>query len=553
MTDEPQEVRVHAPSGESSFSVGANERTKRLSELLHQNGLPLNVRCGEEGLCEGCRIELVKGTVLESDTGIPVTAETAPLSILACMHRLGPESVTLQVSTSSLAFYEPSVLTEFRVNIPYSQDPLWRSDATESIVLTGHPIGAAIDVGTTTVSLLLVDLDNGQVLACASTFNHQMYLGDDVVTRINLCLQDPGQVRRLQEALVQKTLRPLLEQAVLEAGIEPRQIVCLTAAGNTTMLHLLAGEDPSPMGAVPFEPVFLEHRRMPLSAVGMGEPFSSTATLHLLPSAAAYIGADLTAGVIVSGLLYEHGPSLLVDIGTNGEIILKHDDILIGCATAAGPAFEGAGLSHGCRAGSGAISHIHLSTDPFNIMLEVIDDAPPIGLCGSAYIDFLAQGVRLGLLSASGRFTTQHCPEAESRLHVTEGQGMLFEVAPGLGISEADIAKLLQAKAAIAAGILTLLDRAGVSADKVRRLYLAGGFGMNVQVDHAIGCGLLPGMRADQVELAGNSSLAGAYVALVDRHLIPQIAKASQQMQVIELNLDPDFEDRYIDELALKQ
>ena len=153
------------------------------------------------------------------------------------------------------------------------------------------------------------------------------------------------------DALVRDTIIPLLKQAAQEAGARPEEIVCLTVAGNTTMPHLLAGEDPSPLGVVPFEPVFLEHRRMLIGEVGLGEPFNPQAVFHLLPSAAPYIGSDLTAGVVASGMLDAPGTTMLVDIGTNGEVVLKHGDTRMGCATAAGPAFESAGLSHGCRAG----------------------------------------------------------------------------------------------------------------------------------------------------------------------------------------------------------
>ncbi|WP_432800317.1 ASKHA domain-containing protein [Poriferisphaera sp. WC338] len=546
MTIKPQQICIHAPSGKQVLSVNTHEQSLRLSDLLRQKGLPLNIRCGEEGACEGCQIELLQGSLRTLHASNTVTAGSTPSTMLACQHRLGPEPVTLQISPRSLAAYEPAVLNDFRINIPYSQNPLH-----ETLNTSEPTIGAAIDIGTTTVSLLLIDLSTGKILANASTFNHQMYLGDDVITRINLCRKNPTQITQLQNAIVHDTLSPLLKQAAKEVNVRLRHIACITVAANTTMLHLLVGKDPSQMGTVPFEPVFLEHLQLTLQDVGLDQPFNPNATLHLLPSAAAYIGADLTAGVLVSGLCYEHGPSLLVDIGTNGEIILTHNGILYACATAAGPAFEGAGLTHGCRAGSGAISHITLSNNPFNVTLDIIDNAPPTGICGSAYIDFLAQAARIGLLTPSGRFNLEHSPEAKARLQPTELHGRSFELTTGIVITEADIAKLLQAKAAIAAGILTLLDRCNVSPTEVDRLYLAGGFGMNVNNQHAITCGLLPKMRVDQIELVGNSSLAGAFVALMDRHLLPEIAKISQHMQTIELNLDPDFENRYIDELML--
>ncbi len=426
----------------------------------------------------------------------------------------------------------------------------------------------AVDVGTTTVAVLLVELATGKVLSRASGFNRQMHLGDDVLTRINLCFTDATQVKPLQEAIVVQTLRPLILDALRQADATPNQIKCIAAAGNTTMQHLLAGVDPSPMGISPFTPVFLEHRTFAASELGLhlngqapenvdaASSAPSDPVVHLLPGAGAYVGADLTAGIIASGLLYDEGPSLLVDVGSNGEIILILGQKLWGCATAAGPAFEGAGLTDGIRAGNGAISHIAIEKEPFALDIEVIGDAVPIGICGSAYIDFLAEGLRSGLLAASGRFDEEAASD-EARKRIEKGkEGKTFRLARGRGstpivVAEPDISRLLQAKAAIAAGILTLLHRAGLTPAEVKRLYLAGGFGMHVDIDNAITAGLLPGFQRSQIELVGNTSLGGAFMALLDRSLLAEIARVGASMEIVELNTDPAFEDHYIDQLML--
>ncbi|HEX2972146.1 MAG TPA: hypothetical protein VHP11_07425, partial [Tepidisphaeraceae bacterium] len=228
------------------------------------------------------------------------------------------------------------MVTDFSVNVPYAHDPLYQQSPLPANPSNGEPrvekpVGVAIDIGTTTVALLLVDLSDGRILAKAASFNQQMHFGDDVVTRITLCFNKPQMVQQLQEAITHRTIEPLLMQALAEAGISREQLVSFTIAGNTTMLHLLAGVDPSPMGVSPFTPVFLEHQLMSPKNVFIAPddrphsqlPCPPTAAIHLLPSAAAYIGSDLTAGIIASGLLYDPGPSLLVDVGTNGEIILK--------------------------------------------------------------------------------------------------------------------------------------------------------------------------------------------------------------------------------------
>jgi uncharacterized 2Fe-2S/4Fe-4S cluster protein (DUF4445 family) len=390
-----------------------------------------------------------------------------------------------------------------------------------------------------------------------------MHLGDDVVTRITLCMNDAAMTRQLQHAVAAGTIAPLLAEAAQHSGASLGRLACFSIAGNTTMQHLAAGVNPSAMGVVPFTPVFLEHRVMSPQGVFQehaGEVCSPAAALHFLPGAAAYIGADLCAGVVASGLLYDEGPSLLVDVGTNGEVILKYKGRLFGCATAAGPAFEGAGLSSGIRAGDGAISRIHLRAHPFSIHVGWIgqEKMRPAGLCGSAYIDFLSEARRVGLITPTGRFDRDAVPGSTDRLLRWNDTDTAFRVEYGQGrqpivISQRDVSHLLQAKAAIAAGILTLLRREGLGPAEVKTLYLAGGFGTHLSPRHAIGCGLLPGFAPRQIQTVGNTSLAGAYLALLDSGILEDLWKIGRQLEVVELNLDPDFEACYIDQLPLPQ
>ncbi len=562
------ELEVESPKGAQRLAVPADLADKPLTELLRRHGLPLNTRCGQRGLCDGCRVDLVAGQLQHIETGAAVTAN-GDTNVQACAHRLADDAhAAIRIPDRSLTAYEPQVVSEFYVSVPYAHDPLWsRADAhPPAPAAGGPPLGAAIDVGTTTVALLLVNLDTGQIVGRASSFNRQMHLGDDVLTRINLCLSDPSLIGRLQEAIVNETISPLLDEAVRQASESRDQVVALCCAGNTTMLHLLAGVDPSPMGVAPFTPAFLDHRVLQLSSLDFRWPRHhapayprdhASPNVHLLPGAAAYVGADLTAGIVATGMQYRTDTCLLVDVGTNGEIILKHGDTLLGCATAAGPAFEGGGLTDGIRAGRGAISHIHFETDPFDVRTAVIGADKPIGICGSAYIDYLAEGVRTGLLGPSGRMETDNLPGLDKHLTAPgdcHGQGLRLARAKGnkpIVICESDVAKLLQAKAAIAAGILTLLARAGLEPKDVATVFLAGGFGMHVNIDNALACGLLPGFTRDQITLVGNTSLAGALMTLLDKTLLHEVAGVGQRIDIVELNLDPGFEDRYIDQLSL--
>ncbi|MEI6083072.1 MAG: ASKHA domain-containing protein [Verrucomicrobiota bacterium] len=516
------QLDVTSARGRQTIVPTRDELPLRLSEILRREQLALNTRCGQRGLCDGCLVDLVSGGLVHTTSGATVEA---PATLRGCEYRLAQGRATsIQIGARSLLAYEPQVVVDFRTNVPRAHDPL---------VATG--IGAAIDIGTTTVAVMLIDLTDGRVLGHAAEFNRQMHLGDDVLTRINLCMTDPTMLAQMQRAVSVETIQFLLDEALQNAGLTYDRLTCLSVAGNTTMLHLFAGVDPSPMGIMPFTPVFLEHRELRAADVKLrGE-----GVVHLLPSAAAYVGADLCAGVFATGLAYDIGPCLLVDVGTNGEIILKHREHLLGCATAAGPAFEGAGLTSGLRAGDGAIERIRFTREPFAVQTEIIGTARATGICGSGFIDLLADGRRVGLLSDRGRFDPALVSGGE------------LVVAPSVIVSELDISRLLQAKAAIAAGIMTLLERVGLTPADVKTLYLAGGFGMHLDIGNAIGCGLLPGFGHAQIEVVGNTSLAGAYLALLDSSALEEMKRISQRLEVLELNLDPDFESRYIDHLLL--
>lgn len=537
-------IHVQTPDGPGDVTVLENGAALPLSELLAHRGYPLNTRCGGRGLCGGCEVELRAGSLRRAADGAAVFPG-ASARLKSCQMRLAGEDVDLSLPARSLLRHVPAVVAEFRINVPWARDPL----------VQGARYGAAVDIGTTTVALLLCDLSTGKVIGDASAFNAQIRFGEDVLTRIQACRGDPGALGQMQRAVAVETITPLLRDACLQAGVDARDVGGMTVAANTTMLHLLAGVDPTSMGVYPFQPVFLEHRVYAPSELGL-EFGGDGAQVHLLPGPAAYVGADLAAGIVATGMLYDDGPSLLVDVGTNGEIIAKVGGRLIGCATAAGPAFEGAGLTSGIRAVRGAIEHVRLHADPYRAELSIIGATDrPVGICGSAYVDFLWEARRVGILQSNGRFDAAFCSRAGDAVQVdAHGRKLRLHAHGASGpvwISEMDIAKLLQAKAAIAAGAETLLGLLGTGPGGVKRLYLAGGFGFHLSLEHAIGCGFLPGFSAGQIEVVGNTSLGGAFLALNDRSLLEEMNVACRSMEAIELNLQPGFEDTYIDRLVL--
>jgi len=530
-----ERVEFHAESG-----------TRMLSEVLAAHGFPLNTRCGQRGLCRGCEVQLREGAlVLEGEK------VSAPSTVRACRARLvGP--VTLGLPARSRIEHKPQVGETFEIAVPCGHDPLFPAEGVRDTAF-------AVDIGTTTVVVLLVDMITGEVLSRAGGFNEQIRFGDNVLTRIDAA-RTPEAIAAMQSAIVAETLVPLLRDACKRADRGPERIVGGSIAGNTTMLHLLVAEDPTSLGIAPFTAHFLEGRQISAGEIGLTiDALDSTIPIQLLPSIGAYIGADITAGIYATGMVFDTAPSLLVDIGTNGEIVLQCNGVLTACATAAGPAFEGCGLRSGTRAREGAVSDLRLALNPFVVEVQTIGNIPlgrASGMCGSAYIDFLATSRACGLLGITGRFDAAAWAGVPEHHRCTaDGERALLLAGTRLPgepcISEVDVAVLLQAKAAIGAGIETLLEVAGISASEIANVYLAGGFGMHLNVPNAIAIGLLPEFHPDQVRVVGNTSLAGALLALIDRTTLDEMEAIRGRTDVIELNLAPGFEDRYVEHLML--
>lgn len=538
-------VRVRWPDGLPELRLAAAARTFRsLAAQLAASGRPLNTRCGQRGICAGCTVKLVAGAFRHENGDVIA----APADVKACQGQaLAGSGTVVEVPARSVVVHQPQVATTFKVNVASAQDPIVRYSAGAC----SH--GLAIDVGTTTVVVALVDLASGEIVGEASGFNRQIEMGEDVITRIQLA-GSPGQLQSLHRAIVESTLMPLVHDVCRDNGVAPGRLGCATVAGNTTMLHLLTRTDPTPMGFSPFRAPFLGHRALRAADLGLGV-VPPAMPVHLLPGFSAYVGADLVAGSLCTGLMDEPGPSLLVDIGTNGEILLRRGENLYATATAAGPAFEGGRLECGTRAVAGAVEHVTLPGGVFPAVVDVVPGKPQAaGLCGSAYVDFLAEARRCGLIGAQGRLEPTAwagVPQAH-RHEVGANRGIRLRPGdPTTVVTEADIAHLLQAKAAIAAGIQMLLRRARCEPGAVRKLYLAGGFGLHLNVSNAIACGLLPGFSPKQVDVVGNTSLGGAWLALVDSTVLPEMSQASTRAEVVELNLEPGFEEAFIDQLSL--
>jgi len=426
----------------------------------------------------------------------------------------------------------------------------------EDEALPARPVlGAAVDIGTTTVVVRLLDLVNGVELALAGAQNRQVTVGPSVISRIAHG-STPHGLERLHKLVCKQTILPLLEKCLSQAKLHGVPVRRLVAGGNTTMMHLFLALPPKGLGTVPFNAATLAPSPASGSAVGL-----PVEQVECVPAAGAYLGGDVLGGLYAVGLDQPGPPEMLIDVGTNSELLLRVGDRVLGASAAAGPAFEGGGLSSGGPALPGAITHLRLNDKGFHF--ETSKGKAATHLCGSAYVDFLAEGRKQGFLSEFGRiapdfkqaeqFTAPHATGSEPRASAS-GKGRALRrcvVARGVTIDEHDISLLLQAKGAIAAGALILLRKAGIAPQELHALHVAGGFGRHLNPEHAVRIGLLPPVPLERIKVVGNTALAAASSALLNAHASREIRALAARVQVVELNLEPDFEDCFINALSM--
>ncbi len=389
---------------------------------------------------------------------------------------------------------------------------------------TARLYGIAFDLGTTTVVATLLDLSTGAPLAVASMLNKQQPFGADVITRISAIMMDPAAMDTLAR-LARETLAELTADVCGQAGVDPAEVGEVALAGNATMTHIVLGIDPEPLGVAPF---IMAARQLPevLAGADLGLPVHPRARAFMFPAFGAYVGGDITAGLLASGMDRDSRTRLFVDIGTNCEIVLGNRDWLLATAAPAGPAFEGAAIRCGMRAADGAIEVVSMTPDGLD--LRVIGDAEPAGLCGSGLVDAVASLVGVGLLDRSGRFVPE--PDAPAlapglagrltmlgaeRVFVLHWLGEPGDVERSIYLSQRDVRELQFAKAAIATGWNVLLQEAGLGPGDIQQVLLAGSFGSYLSPASAIRLGLVPRLPVPRIVSAGNVAGEGAKMALL--------------------------------------
>ncbi len=598
----PSGIDVKVPGGVTVFDAAS------------WNGIAIDSTCGGHGTCRKCKVQVTEGEAplskLDSRAFTPdelrdgwrlaCRIQTAgDLSIDVPPLQTRPKAATVGVGRQVIL--RPSIVKRFlqleeatlsdqRTDIQRVLDAMDDLELTTSIAVlrtlgkvlrsanwevtaviadseliavepgdtTGRRFAIAYDLGTTTVVANLLDIETGTPVAVKSMLNKQQPFGADVISRISATMMDPDALEKLRD-LAHETLAELTEEVLAAGGIEREEVYEIVLAGNATMTQIALGIDPEPLGVAPF--VMTSEGYDGLRASDLGVSIHPNAPATVFPSLGAYVGGDITAGILATGLDRDRRLRLFIDVGTNCEIAIGNQDRIVSTAAPAGPAFEAASIRCGMRAADGAIEVVKLTEDA--VELGVIGDAEPIGMCGSGLVDAVAELVRVGMLDASGKYLTDE--EAAERLPglapnmITVGGERVFVLhwkgEPGDGenavyLSQRDVRELQFAKAAIATGWRLMIEELGIDEGDIAQVLLAGSFGSYLSAASAIRIGLVPKLPIPRIISAGNVAGEGAKMAILSIQERHAGAALIDEIEYVELSERTDFNDRFVEQLA---
>ncbi|MCL6451471.1 MAG: ASKHA domain-containing protein [Acetobacteraceae bacterium] len=533
----PPEARVAEPE------VLLDRLSRR--EVLAESHLEGEEAYPREPLVRRLPVELEPPTLIENASDLArLTAQVrrltgaheveVPLGVLRRLpHTLRAGEWTVSVTLQEL---QPGRLKLLEVEPGASRRPL---------------CGLAVDIGTTTVSTLLLDLETGYTLDRRGTYNRQHRFGADVISRIIHATEVEGGLGQLQAAALE-TINGLVGQALDRRGLEPGDIRAVVAAGNTTMTHLFLGIPP---GWIRLEPYIPAASTLPVVTAGeLGLMAHPQAPVVSLPAVASYVGGDIVAGVLVTGVGLSPRTSLFIDIGTNGEMVLGNREWMVACACSAGPCFEGSGVSCGMQAAPGAIQRVEVDPESLEVTVSTVGGEKPLGICGSGLVDLLSKIHRARVIDRAGRLQPVRSPR---RRDGEEGpEFVLAWASQGNGrrdivIRESDVQNLLRAKGAVFAGIRSLLKAADLPPDGVERIFIAGGFGNYLNLRDAINIGLLPDLPPERYRFSGNTSLKGARLALLSRPALEDAHQIARRMTYLELSVGAGFMEEFTSALFI--
>jgi uncharacterized 2Fe-2S/4Fe-4S cluster protein (DUF4445 family) len=598
-------VKVHIGRDTLTYQV---EESTNLLGFLRNNSFNVSSTCGGKGKCGKCRIKVkgLKGVISEHEKKLLGIRTIEQGYRLACINKIDSEldiyldevSIKANIITSGktravdlnpsmnkryLEITPPSLedqasdldRIEVSFNIPAqltidvlrSLPALLRDNAFKVTGLiydnklvavepgdtSSRMFGIAMDIGTTTLAAYLYDLCSGKKLGEASALNPQRIFGADVLSRIDYTAKDKQKEQEMHKSLI-KGINGLIKELSQNCRISSDEIYQAVFVGNTTMTHFLLNLPAGNIAVSPFIPVTTRLSTCTASQLGININKHGFAVVY--PCVSGYIGADSVAAVLSSGMHETDGYSLLIDIGTNGEIVFGGNKGLYACSTAAGPAFEGANIKCGVGGIAGAVDKVFFDN---KLKYTTIGNLDPIGICGSGVVDAIAVMLEQGIIDETGRILdydecTDVPPELAGRLVELDGMKAIRLASRNndedLVITQKDIRELQNAKAAIAAGVSTLIKRAGASLGDIRKVYLAGGFGNYINVDSAVRIGLIPAVLRDKVESIGNAAGEGAIAGLLSREMISQAVEISNSIEYIELSSSAEFVDEYINNMT---
>ncbi|ADL07478.1 ASKHA domain-containing protein [Thermosediminibacter oceani] len=581
-----------------------------LMEVLRRAGIRMDFPCGGCGACGKCRVKITSEVQPPKEEEIKLIPERELKEgvRLACLYTVASDmEIEVVFKNEEARVLERGIMGSFTMDPPVKKRRFFAKDSKDALSLeerltlavgcpvdpecrlellrsisrglpeegtavirdnmiagieegdtTGKIYGAALDIGTTTVVLSLVNMVSGKEEAVVSALNPQKEFGQDVLSRISHAKKGEQFLSELQKSIV-NSINDLLEKAVKKAGIDKKDIYEMTVAANTTMTHLFLGINPESIGSAPYYPVL--KRGIDIKAQELGISISPFGRVYCLPAISGYVGGDIVAGILATGFYKKDDTALFIDIGTNGEIVFFDGREMVACSCAAGPALEGVNISCGMRAADGAVEEVRISEDVF---IRTIGDDKPKGVCGSGIVDLVAELLKIGFVEPSGRMVFPDkarqiaSPNLAARL-VEKERSTAFIIAYGgeqeddVFITSRDIRQVQLAKGAIWAGIRALLREKGISPKDVRRVYVAGAFGAHLRPESLSRIGMIAGEWTERLTFAGNTSIAGATMCLLSGAKRKEAENIAGMVRYLELSTMEGFDRLFAESLKFPE